>query len=264
MVLSSPTTASSRAIPCPRPAASPLAGTAGRLRRRPNARALQRRNRRVEAYRDLVRPLALHYARCSSECAEDLIQVGLLGLIRAAELYQPATSTPFDAFARPHIRGAILHYLRDLAPRVRLPRRQAERLEQLQRLERSTAGEPARLARELERVGLDAEQCRLLARHRQLCRAIPLSPERLAEIPAPAGGDPDPEGARPRAEAMLAALPAELALVVRRIVLEGLSYRRLATELRVSPMTVQRRLQKGLEALRRAIDSGAVARAASA
>jgi RNA polymerase sigma-B factor len=32
-----------------------------------------------------------------------------MGLLRAAELYKPQTATPFEAFARPHIRGAILH-----------------------------------------------------------------------------------------------------------------------------------------------------------
>lgn len=264
MVSSRATAASAAPLPCPRPAAPPLASPTARSRRRPNARALQRRNRRVEAHRDLVRPLALHYARCSGECGEDLIQVGLLGLIRAAELYQPATTTPFDAFARPHIRGAILHYLRDLAPRVRLPRRQAERLEQLQRLERSVAAEPGRLTRELERAGLDPDQCLLLLRHRRLCRALPLDAERLAEIPAEPETLPEPEETPPRAEALLAALPAELALVVRRIVLEGLSYRRLASELGVSPMTVQRRLQRGLEALRQAIATGAIATGAIA
>ena len=93
------------------------------------ARATERlrvRNRRVEAHRDLVRPLAIHYARRCGESWEDLLQVGLLGLIRASELYRPESGTPFDAFARPHVRGAILHYLRDLSPVVRLPRRAAE------------------------------------------------------------------------------------------------------------------------------------------
>jgi transposase len=43
-------------------------------------------------------------------------------------------------------------------------------------------------------------------------------------------------------------------LIVRRVVLEGWSYRRLAGELGVSPMTVQRQLRKGLERLRQHLD----------
>jgi RNA polymerase sigma-B factor len=215
------------------------------------SRTVLRRNRRVEAHRDLVRPLAIHYARCTGEASDDLMQVGLLGLIRAAELYRAAAATPFEAFARPHVRGAILHYLRDLAPRVRLPRRQAERLEQLQRLERSTAGQPGRLVAELERIGLDQEHCRLLLRQRQLCRATALTPQQLEEVAAegdrPAEVEPRAQG---RAQAMLALLPEDQRLVVRRIVLQGFSCRRLAAELGVSPMTVQRRLQRGLESLR--------------
>ena len=116
----------------PHPSASPA---------RSRSRALRQRNQRVETYRALVRPLAIHYARCSQESSEDLIQVGLLGLIRAAELYSRERKIPFEAFARPHIRGAILHYLRDVAPRVRLPRRQAELQERLNRLF-STDGRP--------------------------------------------------------------------------------------------------------------------------
>ena len=97
---------------------------------RPGRRLLQR-NRQVEANRDLVGPIAAHYAAHSAEAREDLEQVGLLGLIRAAELYSSDQGTPFEAFAKPHIRGAILHYLRDQAPAVRLPRRQAERVRAL-------------------------------------------------------------------------------------------------------------------------------------
>ncbi|MFM7170481.1 MAG: sigma factor, partial [Cyanobium sp.] len=79
----------------------------------PSAKALKRRNALVEAHQHLVPPVASHYARRCPEPKDDLIQLGLLGLIRAAELFNPSAQTPFSAFARPHIRGAILHYLRD-------------------------------------------------------------------------------------------------------------------------------------------------------
>jgi len=98
-------------------------------------RALQQRNQRVNHYRGLVTPIAVHYGRRCPEPLDDLVQVvGLLGLLRAAELYQPQTTTPFEAFARPHIRGAILHYLRDSALSVRLLRRQMELHDKLRQL----------------------------------------------------------------------------------------------------------------------------------
>jgi RNA polymerase sigma factor (sigma-70 family) len=93
----------------------------------------------MQQYQQLVRPIALHYHLRCSEPLEDLVQVGLLGLLRAAELYSRQRQTPFDAFARPHIRGAILHYLRDTAPAVRLPRRLEEQHQQLVQLRRRLA-----------------------------------------------------------------------------------------------------------------------------
>lgn len=49
----------------------------------------------------------------------DLVSVGVLGLIDAAARYKPSTGVPFDAFARRRVHGAMLDSLRELdwAPR---------------------------------------------------------------------------------------------------------------------------------------------------
>ncbi|MFN2446466.1 MAG: sigma-70 family RNA polymerase sigma factor [Vicinamibacterales bacterium] len=49
----------------------------------------------------------------------DLMSVGIIGLIDAAGRYKPSTGVPFEAFARRRIHGAMLDALRDLdwAPR---------------------------------------------------------------------------------------------------------------------------------------------------
>lgn len=215
-----------------------------------NQEALQHRNRRVELYRNLVRPVAMHYAHRCPESCEDLIQVGLLGLIRAAELYRPETGTPFEAFARPHVRGAILHYLRDEAPRVRLPRRQAELQERLQRLEAGCRDLNAAASGELLRrqLGLDAEQWQLLQRQRLLNRPMPLEEAQLEALAAPQVNEPTESGVQ--IEALLNRLEPRQRRVVRQVVLEGCSYRRLAQQMAVSPMTVQRLLRRGLDSLR--------------
>ena len=111
---------------------------------------LQQRNQRLERYGDLVRPIAWHYAHRCPETAEDLQQVGLMGLLRAAELYKETLGTPFSAFARPHIRGAILHYLRDQARPVRLPRL-------VQELESGLRGVRRHLEANLGRRGTETE-----------------------------------------------------------------------------------------------------------
>ena len=71
-----------------------------------------RRNARVEQHMRMVEPLARYYAKTTGQDPDDLRQVGFLGLLRAAERYEGSRDVPFQAFARPHIRGAILHYLR--------------------------------------------------------------------------------------------------------------------------------------------------------
>lgn len=229
--------------------AAPARGT---VHRTGASAALRRRNRRVETYRDLVRPLALHYAQRCQESWEDLLQVGMLGLIRAAELYRSEQGTPFPAFARPHIRGAILHYLRDEAPSVRLPRRQAELQERLQRLENRGPASDGRAtsagAGLRERLGVDEARWNLLQRHRQLCRPLPLEGAHLEELAAPEVGQGEERLVALRE--LLDQLDPRQKLVVRQVVLGGCSYRRLATQMQVSPMTVQRLLHRGLATLR--------------
>jgi len=246
-------------------------------------RALSHRNDRVMAYRQLVRPLAVHYARQCQESCDDLIQVGLLGLIRAAELYDGKRETPFAAFAKPHIRGAILHYLRDAAPAVRLPRRQAElqgRLRRLQEQPQDAAADPGRAGRLCRALGVDPQQLRLLEQQRQLTRPCSLSfalVEQLGETAslggAPWAGEPcqgpleklvgtDLDHAAANGmgvEEMLDLLEPKQRLVVRQVVLQGWSYRRLGAQLKVSPMTVQRQLRRGLARLREELDRAAAA-----
>ncbi|MDM7952156.1 MAG: sigma-70 family RNA polymerase sigma factor [Cyanobium sp. CZS 25K] len=220
-----------------------------------------RRNHRVEQYRAVVRPLALHYARCCRESFEDLLQVGLMGLIRAAELYSEDRQTPFEAFARPHIRGAILHYLRDAAPLVRLPRRQAELQERFNRLRHHPAleADPGRAITVLSRtLGITPAEWRRLEVQRLLSRPANLDDPVLAEaVTGQTADEPEREEAADISiTRMLALLEPRQQLVVRQVVLAGWSYRRLGRQMEVSPMTVKRLLHRGLEQLRLQLEAG--------
>lgn len=212
------------------------------------------RNRRVAAYQQLVRPVATHYAACSGQNSEDLIQVGLLGLIRAAELFSNGNDTPFERFARPHIRGAILHYLRDAAHPVRLPRRQEEQRLRLRRISRQMAScqDPLTVDRACCReLGIRPEQLQLL-RQWDRCRSMrQLDNAQWEEIPSPEHSDrAEAEDEVQRARRLLEQLEPRCRSVVSRVVLSGWSYRKVAQAMAVSPMTVQRLLRRGLELLR--------------
>ncbi len=225
--------------------------TAPPARRPRPSRRLRQRNERVDRYRELVRPISLHYAALCREGSDDLHQVGLLGLIRAAELFNSKEGTPFPAFARHHIRGAILHYLRDQAPTIRLPRRHQELEQQLRRLQRSgRIPQPGPVAEgELGRLlGLSPEQWRRFEQLRQIGRVVPfditmeehVASEELEEEPAPDG----------RALALLENLDRRQQTVVREVVLAGRSLRDTARLMQLSPMTVHRLLARGLSQLR--------------
>ena len=56
---------------------------------------LKRRNKQIEEHLQLVRPIALHYAFRTGQDKEDLTQVGMLGLIRAAQFFEPVNQYHF-------------------------------------------------------------------------------------------------------------------------------------------------------------------------
>ena len=238
------------------------------------------RNQRVDQYRTLVTPIAVHYGRRCPEPIEDLIQVGLLGLLRAAELFDAQTQTPFEAFARPHIRGAILHYLRDSALAVRLPRRQMElhdKLRQVQANWHKTHGQEASSEDLRRALDLSIPQWQELQRGKAMARPIGLADEVIdawaeqavdreagsAQHGSAEHGSAQQPGEDGEAEYQLrlkrqwARLEPDLRQVVDKVVLSGWTYRRTAALLKVSPMTVQRRLKRGLAELRRGLGRSA-------
>ena len=212
-----------------------------------NKASVASRNGRVEQYQTLVKPIAAFYANCTPEPFDDLLQVGLMGLMRAAELYCSSNSAPFEAFAKPHVRGAILHYLRDAAPLIRLPRRVAE-LQQ-------------KAKRDLKREGFGLELTDSQRRGLEELKAWrpPISLDQLPldglDIAAPTEANPG-LGAEDTAAAVAAlqGLDAQSQWIVGKVVLEGWSYRRAASQLQVSPMTVQRRLKQGLALVKSALE----------
>lgn len=53
----------------------------------------------------------------------DLEQIAAIGLIKAADRYEPEQGTPFEAYAWVLILGELMHYVRDSERMVRVPRR---------------------------------------------------------------------------------------------------------------------------------------------
>ena len=214
------------------------------------------RRLRIQACLTLVTPIARHYARITREAADDLTQVGLLGLLRAAELYVPSRGEPFEPFARRHIRGAILHYLRDQAPLVRIPRRRVELDQQRRRCEnrlQSELGQAPDSEAVRQAMGLSLTQWQRLAATPTGHRIVPL--DEGAEVPASDQDQEGPGDARgAMAVALLEQLPSQQAEAIKAVILAGRSLRQVASDWGTSASTVHRQLHRGLAELRRRLE----------
>ena len=181
-----------------------------------------RRNARVEHHMQLVEPLARRYAALSGQDPDDLQQVGLLGLLRAAERFEGQRDVPFSAFARPHIRGAILHYLRDKAAIIRLPRAAQDSDRDIGAGFNAATQRRRFLALEDDLISHQTDQSHDLDRTenwQQLARA-------------------------------LQGLPRQEHTALVEVILKGQSLRDVARRTGVSAMTIQRRVKRGLAQLR--------------
>ena len=200
--------------------------------------SLRRSNQQVERHLHLARELAVRYSRRTGYDMDDLRQVGLLGLIKASRSYRPQTNIPFEVYARPHVRGEILHYLRDGVALVRLPRRVEEEALRLSRRDMGPVG---------PREQMILEQYRSKGSWQQ-----------LDNIVEPGGGDQmtnlDQRETHERVRTTLDSLPRQERQAIEATVLEGLSLRAAGRRFKVSAMTVQRRLKRGLGRMERSLE----------
>lgn len=86
----------------------------------------------VGMYSNLVEALARKYSR-NSLIHEDLVQVGMIGLLGAIKRFDPEFKRSFESFAIPTIIGEIKRYLRDQTWSVHVPRRIKELGPQIKR-----------------------------------------------------------------------------------------------------------------------------------
>lgn len=86
----------------------------------------------VTTHLPLARQLAGWYSS-RGQAREDLVQVAYLGLVLAAERFDPAHGTPFHSFAVPTILGELRRHFRDHAWDVRVPRRMQESVLEVRR-----------------------------------------------------------------------------------------------------------------------------------
>lgn len=108
--------------------------------------AVNERNALAESNEKLVHKVVHRMAQTCREPYEDLYQLGYIGLLKAADRFDPGTGNAFSSFAIPYIQGEIQHFLRDQWQSVKLPRTALETKAKVRRIQRSLAS----LGREID------------------------------------------------------------------------------------------------------------------
>jgi RNA polymerase sigma-B factor len=188
-------------------------------------------NELVMRYRGLVHHLAIRYRGCNGAELEDLRQVGYLGLLLALKNFEPGLGKPIEPFLAAHVRGAMLHYLRDQAAPVRLPQRLGSR------------SRPSSVAAQVRHSWWQWQ-----------FQLKPLETINADQVPM----DPDADAYRQlvcieRRRALgraLGRLDAPQRRCVEAVLLAGQSLRQVALRERTSAMTIHRRLRSALVLLR--------------
>jgi len=89
------------------------------------SRDVKVRDQLVMMHHNLVRFLAGKFAN-RGEPLEDLVQVGVIGLINAIDRFDPDRGTKFSTYATPTVVGEIRRHFRDKAWSLKVPRRLQE------------------------------------------------------------------------------------------------------------------------------------------
>jgi RNA polymerase sigma-B factor len=225
------------------------------------------RNRLVKLNMGLVRKVAHRLAHQCAEPYEDLEQCGYIGLITAIERFDPTQGFAFSSFAVPYIRGEILHFLRDRSNPVRIPRR-------WQQLNREGAKTRQALIMDLGRQPSEHEIAEALDISLDEWRAVKLSTSNrnplslnaqvssgwhqqadssmtLGDTLMDAKAQIEQLNAEDRLELQHAMLQLEdkTREMIESVFFQQLSRQEVAQKIGVSPVTVTRRIKKGIEEL---------------
>ncbi|WAL59370.1 RNA polymerase sigma factor SigF [Thermocoleostomius sinensis] len=219
------------------------------------------RNKLVRLNAGLVRKIAHRVSYQCAEPYEDLEQIGYLGLIRAIERFDPTQGCAFSSFAVPYIRGEMLHFLRDRGSSIKVPRRWQDMQKEGQKIRAELAkqsGRPpqddeiaARLGvcvhewREIKMatknrlpLSLDATVCQQVDSTITLGETLPdVHYQHLQRL----------EEDRQQLQHALNQLESKTRAAIEFVFFSDLSRKEVAERIGVSPMTVTRRIQRGLE-----------------
>lgn len=223
--------------------------------------SVQLRNKLVRLNAGLVRKIAHRISHQCSEPYEDLEQIGFIGLIRAIERFNPGQGCAFSSFAVPYIRGEMLHFLRDRGTAVKIPRRWQDLQKEAQKAQSELTRELGRTPNDLEvalRLGVAVDEWRevKMAHKNRLPLSLDATVSQQVDSSITLGDTlPDThyqllqllEEDRQQLQRALNQLEDKTRAAIEFVFFNGLSRKEVAEKIGVSPMTVTRRIQRGID-----------------
>lgn len=208
----------------------------------------------IEAHLGLARHLAARYQR-RGEASDDLEQVALLALVRAARRFDPSRGTPFAAFATPSVLGELKRHFRDRVWGVRVSRPTQEvymRAKAARDDLIAETGQVPTVAEVADRLAISVESVISAMEAGQNFRPASLDgleEARSHELPASDGGF-DLALDRQRLGELVPYLDPDERLILRLRFYEERTQREIAARLGVSQMHISRSLERILTKLR--------------
>jgi RNA polymerase sigma-B factor len=227
----------------------------------PPARAPER-ERLILEHMGFVQALARRYAD-RGEPLDDLVQAGMVGLVNAADRFDPARGSDFRSFAAPTVLGEIRRHFRDRTWAVRVPRsikddvtRTSQAVEKLQ----GSLGRSPSVREIAEEAALDPDRVLDALAAQGAYRPVSLArppegdgPEGDREIPTSEDGY-DEVDARMALARGLSRLPPRERVILHLRFNEGLYQSEIAKRVGLSQMHVSRLIARALETLRKETD----------
>jgi RNA polymerase sigma-B factor len=205
---------------------------------------LRDRTRLIELYLPLARKLARRYVG-RGEPYDDLVQVASIGLINAADRFDPRRGNAFTSFAVPTILGELKHHFRDHSSAVRMQRGAADKA-------RAVTAAAAALSAGRPTIGQLAQYLEWPLE--DVVEGIQAAEARSTVSLDSAGGRSDPRVERADDRLTLAAACRQLPKVERQVLYlrfaEDLSQSAVAARIGVSQMQVSRLERSSLARLR--------------
>ena len=222
------------------------------------------RNRLVEAHRGLAASIANDYRGRGVEL-DDLVQIAMLGTLKAVERFDPGRGIPFSSFASRTVNGEIKRYFRDRTWAVRPPRSAQERHLDLRRARSGLStqlGRAPTVAELAAQMDISTDEVLDALEAGAAYRATSLDARRagdddtspLAERLSTGEASSRPVEMRVLVDQLLAALPPREAAIMRLRFYEDMTQSEIAEQLGISQMHVSRLMRRCLEELREILE----------